>query len=242
MESGLRHVEGPSDLPPRMGLRIERPGLGLVEDSGSAPQLLPLGLRPPAPPAAPSAPMAKPASFDRIQQLATDAGARFGVDPVLVLAVIRAESSFKTNAYNWLTGAAGLMQLTPIAIQDLAERFGVVVSDPYDPAQNILGGTALLKGLLGRFGGDVAKAVAAFNAGASRVLGWIQKKGEAWLTAAGSATRRYVQNVVSAWQFASTGGQPTDILRASFTEPYGPLAFLPAAFEQEAETVETAFH
>lgn len=86
-----------------------------------------------------------------------------GVDPALIRAVIHAESSFNPNAVS-RAGAAGLMQLMPAT----AQRMGV--SDRFDPVQNVYGGTRYLKMLLGMFDGDIAKAVAAYNAGENAVI------------------------------------------------------------------------
>jgi hypothetical protein len=190
---------------------------------------------PPSP--APSPPGGSAGRMATIQSVVDQAARRFGVDHLLVLAVIRAESSFDPQAYNFLSGAAGLMQLTPIAIQDLAQRFGIRVTDPFDVAQNIVGGTALLQAHLSEFGGDVARAVAAFHAGRSRLLRWIRDHGTEWLAAAGQATRRYVQNVLSAWQLASAGEGASGIVRASFQQPGGLVGILPTAFQPTAETL-----
>lgn len=89
-----------------------------------------------------------------------------GVDPFLARAVIQAESAFNYRARS-RTGALGLMQLMP----QTAERFGVV--DPFDPRQNITGGTKYLRYLLDYFDGDLTKTVAAYNAGE----GAVQKHG-----------------------------------------------------------------
>lgn len=89
--------------------------------------------------------------------------ARFnGVDPFLARAIIQAESAFNYKARS-RAGALGLMQLMPAT----AKRFGVV--DPFDPRQNIEGGTKYLKWLSDYYKGDVAKVVAAYNAGEGAV-------------------------------------------------------------------------
>jgi len=90
------------------------------------------------------------------------AAAAFGINPDLIRAVIHAESSFNPSARSHV-GAQGLMQLMPAT----AARFGV--SDPFEPSQNIWGGTRYLAWLLRRFGGDSRLATAAFNAGENAV-------------------------------------------------------------------------
>lgn len=85
-----------------------------------------------------------------------------GVDPHLARAVIQAESAFNYKARSH-AGALGLMQLMPAT----AKRFGVL--DPFDPRQNIEGGTKYLKWLSDYFKGDLTKVVAAYNAGEGAV-------------------------------------------------------------------------
>ena len=87
---------------------------------------------------------------------------KYGVDPALVLAVIQAESAFRTDAVS-PKDAAGLMQLIP----DTADRFGV--GDVFDPKQNITGGVKYLRWLLAYFQGDVTLALAGYNAGEGAV-------------------------------------------------------------------------
>jgi soluble lytic murein transglycosylase-like protein len=98
-----------------------------------------------------------------IDQLIKKNASRFGVDPYLVFLVIEQESQFRPRARS-PKGAQGLMQLMP----GTARRFGVY--RPYDPADNIRGGTQYLKQLLTMFKGRVDLALASYNAGEGRVL------------------------------------------------------------------------
>ena len=86
----------------------------------------------------------------------------FEVDPRLALAIVRSESNFQARALS-PKNAQGLMQLIP----ETAERFGV--RDVWNPEQNVRGGLTYLRWLLDRFGGDVALASAAYNAGEKAV-------------------------------------------------------------------------
>jgi len=79
-----------------------------------------------------------------------------------VLSVIEVESRYDIVALS-PKNAKGLMQLIP----ETAVRFGV--ARPYDPAQNIRGGTAYLQWLLAYYQGDVTLAAAAYNAGEGAV-------------------------------------------------------------------------
>ncbi len=87
---------------------------------------------------------------------------RYGVEPALVQAVVRAESAFNPLARS-SKGARGLMQLMP----ETAARYGV--RDPYSPRQNLEGGIRHLRFLLEHFRGNLPLVLAAYNAGVGAV-------------------------------------------------------------------------
>jgi soluble lytic murein transglycosylase-like protein len=100
-----------------------------------------------------------PSQFDGAIQAAAS---RNGIDPALLKGLIRAESNFNPRAGS-PAGAQGLTQLMPGTARTLG------VSDPYDPVQSIEGGAKYLREQLQQFGGDVQKALAAYNAGPGAV-------------------------------------------------------------------------
>jgi soluble lytic murein transglycosylase len=131
-----------------------------------------------------------------------------GVEPALALAVIRQESSFDGTTISG-AGARGLMQLMPGTATLVARRLGLhapVAALTADARLNIRLGTAYLGELLAAFGGSVPLAVAAYNAGPSRVEGWLAGNGDPraggtdmldWIEQIPFAeTRNYVQRVI----------------------------------------------
>jgi len=100
-----------------------------------------------------------PAEFESI---INSCSLQYGVDKSLVKAVIHAESGYDPNAVS-SKGAGGLMQLMPKTAESLK------VSNTFDPKENISGGVRYLRFLLDTFKGDVPLALAAYNAGLSRV-------------------------------------------------------------------------
>lgn len=103
------------------------------------------------------------------------------LDPYLVLAVIREESAFQQDAVS-RAGARGLMQLLPQTAALMAKemKLAKLSLDGLDsPPLNIALGTRYLSQLLQEFSGDLALALAAYNAGPHHVRRWLEKYGSA---------------------------------------------------------------
>ncbi len=122
----------------------------------------------------------------QLESLVGTSASAYGVDPALVKAIIANESDFNPKATS-RTGAQGLMQLEP------GTAAGLGVTDAYDPAQNISGGTRYIKGLLDRFHGDLRLAVAAYNAGPGAVMKYNGVPPYA-------ETQAYVSNVLDSYE------------------------------------------
>jgi soluble lytic murein transglycosylase-like protein len=120
-------------------------------------------------------------------------GQRYGVDPYLVYCVIRQESGFRTGATS-AVGAMGLMQLMP----GTAARYGV--TNPYDPAQSIMGGTRYLANLLRLFGGRVDLALAGYNAGEGAVMKYGRR------VPPYAETQNYVRTIGARYAQSGAGG------------------------------------
>ena len=98
----------------------------------------------------------------QLGEVVANAGQQHQLDPDLIQSVIHAESDFNAHAVS-PKGAQGLMQLMP----HTASLLGV--NNPFDPAANVDGGARYLRMLLERYNFDLAKALAAYNAGPERV-------------------------------------------------------------------------
>lgn len=105
------------------------------------------------------------------RNLVEKAASRFSVPPQLAVALMRQESGFMP----WISSGAnaqGLMQLIPSTAAGRAKALGLTGGDLFDPAYNIQLGTAELKAMLDRFGGNWALAFAGYNAGPGRARQW----------------------------------------------------------------------
>jgi soluble lytic murein transglycosylase-like protein len=118
-----------------------------------------------------------------VQALIARVAKEQGVSEKLIRAVVEAESSYNTYDVSH-AGAKGLMQLMP----GTAEEMGV--KDPFNPYENLTGGTKYLKQMMARFPGRMDLALAAYNAGPGKVerAGGIPDNAE---------TRNYVRKIMA---------------------------------------------
>jgi hypothetical protein len=128
-----------------------------------------------------------------------EAAAKYEIEPALIRAVIKTESNGDHRAVS-PKGAMGLMQLMPQTASDMN------VSNPFNPEENIEGGTRYLRYLLEKFNGDITLALAAYNAGP----GTVEKYGKIPPI---SETIRYVKKVFAIYRGKHTvtlrdGGEP----------------------------------
>ena len=131
--------------------------------------LIPIVVMPSAAPAFGQA-SASASPIDRWQPFVTEASRRFGIPEAWIGAVMAAESGGQTmldgRPITSYAGAMGLMQLMPETWAELRDRYGLG-TDPYDPHDNILAGTAYLRELYARYG--YLDLFAAYNAGPARL-------------------------------------------------------------------------
>ena len=140
------------------------------------------------------------------RQSVVEAADREGLDPYLVAALVREESSYFPRAIS-RAGARGLMQLMPGTAALVARHQGIAldgVDTLHDPAVNIELGTRFLAGMLKEFR-DPRLALAAYNAGPGRVRQWLKAKKtddiEAFVEQIPfDETRGYVKRVMLSWE------------------------------------------
>src|SRR5437867_5422144 len=182
------------------------------------------------PPSNPPRAAQQPAPVDlkvmsAIQPLVNSISAQHGVDPELVVAMMKTESNFNRWAVS-PKGALGLMQLIP----ETGRRFGV--RDFFDPQQNVDGGVRYLRFLLEKFNGNVDLSLAAYNAGENLVerLGRIPQIPE---------TTNYVRRIRSIYKMKPAPALRALVASVALAAPSTPVAGVSAAAGAPANT-ETA--
>ncbi|MEO3434502.1 lytic transglycosylase domain-containing protein [Inquilinus sp. CAU 1745] len=142
--------------------------VGLARAARTAALLLLSGLvsaaAPPVATLAQSAPVERPVPADPYAAHIAEASHRFGIPEAWIRAIMRVESAGQVRAIS-SAGAMGLMQVMPGTWAELRARYGLG-SDPYDPRENILAGTAYLREMHDRYGAP--GFLAAYNAGPRR--------------------------------------------------------------------------
>ena len=105
------------------------------------------------------------------EQIVRGHASNYRLEPALLAAVIYQESKFDADAESE-SGAIGLMQLTPATAEGIALRTGgsrFELADLYDPELNVRYGSWYLRHLIGRYDGDLGRALAAYNGGQGNV-------------------------------------------------------------------------
>jgi soluble lytic murein transglycosylase len=142
-----------------------------------------------------------------------------GIDPFLVLAIVRQESAYDPYARS-AARALGLMQLLPSTAQRTANRVGIDVSEEslLRADANLVLGIAHLRELLDRYGGNVVRALAAYNAGTDAVARWESKvrgaEDDEFVERIGfRETRDYVRRVLANRRVYRALYEPSDVPR-----------------------------
>ncbi len=128
-----------------------------------------------------------PDRFHRYDHFIAEAAALYEIPPALIRAVIKVESDYDPRVISSMD-ARGLMQLMPLVSQEMG------VQDVFDPRENILGGTRLLRILANRYDGDILLTIAGYHAG----MGSLAKYGDT--VPPYRRTRRYVHSVLEHYQ------------------------------------------
>lgn len=119
----------------------------------------------------------------------TTATKKYGLPDGLLAAVASAESSFNPNATNSKSGAAGMFQFMPTT----AKGYGI---DPYNVNQAADAAAKMLSGLIAKYNGDLAKALAGYNWGGGNIDKAVKKYGNNWLSHAPTETQKYIQKIL----------------------------------------------
>jgi len=132
---------------------------------------------------------------------ATAAASAAGIDPLLLLALVREESRYDAAVISQ-AGAVGLAQLLPTTAQAMMNDRTITVSRLKDPAMNLMLGARYLRLQMDRFGGDARVALAAYNAGPGAARRWVGLDADPdyFIEKIGYAeTRAYVQRVMGSY-------------------------------------------
>lgn len=135
------------------------------------------------------------------QPMAMEKARQYGVDPSLVIDAIGAESGWDPNAVSPV-GAKGLMQIMDPTAGDLG------LTDSFDPTKNVDAGVRYIKQQLEAFGGDKAKAMAAYNAGSGRVRSLVKQYGDQWQAHLPAETKGYLKKLKLAGGVVQNAGLP----------------------------------
>lgn len=178
-----------------------------------------------------------------------------GVEPALVLSIIRQESAFETRAVS-RAGARGLMQLMPTTARAVARRMGMMREHTAarlidEPIYNIRLGANHLGREIEAFGGSYVLAIAAYNAGGGRAVEWVRRNGDPrsetvdvidWIESIPfDETRNYVQRVMEnlmVYRWRLQPGASAGSIEAELRRRRGVLPPLPEPDETEAAQSE----
>lgn len=152
-----------------------------------------------------------PASRPWLEGIVQETARRYGLDPLLVAAVVRVESAWNPVAVS-SKDAMGLMQLIPAT----AQRFDV--QDAFNPVDNVRGGVQYLAELFARYHGDLAQTLAAYYAGEHRVdrAGGVPSSQE---------IREYVRQVTRVYLAETNGGTYTPVAIHRFVDDQGHVVY-----------------
>lgn len=120
--------------------------------------------------------------------MVTGAAEKYGLGDLLAK-VAKAESDFNPNAKNSKSGASGMFQFMPAT----ARGYGI---DPFNVTQAADAAGKMLSGLIAKYKGDKAKALAGYNWGGGNVDKAIKKYGDNWLSYAPTETKNYIKKIL----------------------------------------------
>nr|MBA2677772.1 lytic transglycosylase domain-containing protein [Ktedonobacteraceae bacterium] len=159
-----------------------------IKQAGQAPVANTTPPTPPTPPTTTNPPPAPNLPRGAYVDVARQAAIRYGINPDSFVRQIQQESHFDPNAQS-PSGAVGIAQFIP----STAASIGV---NPYDPVSALNGAARLMSSLASQFGGDYAKALAAYNAGPGAVQNAVNVGGAGWLAYVPPETQNYVRTIM----------------------------------------------